>query len=81
MSLIELPGFDTAEYESHELHMVEGNAHLFLKITDLPDFKIHFRRVRWHQYARLHSCDPAWIKEAYFRLVEVSPNELSVSRS
>jgi len=46
MSLIELPGFDTAEYESHELHMVEGNAHLFLKITDLPDFKIHFRRVR-----------------------------------
>ena len=75
MSVLELPVFDTGQYESHEFHMAEGNAHLLIKIMDLPDFKIYFRRVRWHQYTQMYSCDPAWIKEAYFRLVEVSPSE------
>lgn len=73
--MIELPEFDTGQYESHEFHMNEADAYLLLKITDLPDFKIQFLRVRWHQYTQLSNCDPAWIKEAYFRLVEVSPNE------
>lgn len=75
MSVIELPEFDTGQYESHEFHMANGNADLLLKIADLPDVKIHFRRVWWHQYTQLHSCDPSWIKKAYFRVVEVSPDE------
>lgn len=75
MSVILFPEFDTGQYESHEFHMAEGNADLLIKIADLPDFKIHFRQVRWHQYTQMYSCDPSWIKEAYFRLVEVSPNE------
>ena len=74
-TVIDLPEFDTGQYESHEFHMVDGNAKLLLKITGLPDFKIHFRRVLWHQFTQLYCCDPAWIKDAYFRVVKVPRSE------
>lgn len=73
---IELPEFDTGQYERCEFHMADGDAVLMLRIADLPDFAIRFTKVRWHRYTQLHNCEVSWIKEAYFKLVEVSPSEL-----
>ncbi len=73
---IELPDFDTGQYEGCEFHMSEGDALLSLHIAELPDFKIRFQRVRWHRYTQLYSCNETWVRDAYFRLIEVDQTEL-----
>jgi hypothetical protein len=75
-TIIELPEFDTGQYEGCELHMVGGNASLMLHVAELPDFEIRFARVRWHRYTQMYSCEASWVAEAYFRLIEVQPSEL-----
>jgi hypothetical protein len=74
-TILELPQFDTGQYDGCEFHMVGGDAILKLLLSEHPAFSMQFRRVRWHRYTQLHSCDASWINEAYFRLVEVSPTE------
>lgn len=75
-NIIELPEFDTGQYEGCEFHMVGGDASLLLHLAEVPDFEIRFTRLRWHRYTQLHSCEASWVGEAYFRLVEVQPSEL-----
>ena len=74
-TVFELPPFDTGQYEGCEFHMVGGDATLLIRVSELPAISLQFRRVRWHRYTQLHSCDASWVQQAYFRLVEVSPTE------
>ena len=74
-TVLNLATFDTGQYDGCEFHMAAGDATLTLLLSELPPFSMQFRRVRWHRYTQLHSCDPSWVQEAYFRLVEVSPTE------
>ncbi len=74
-TILELPPFDTGQYEGCEFNMARGNATLTIHLAELPVFKIEFGRVRWHRYTQLHNCPVSWIQQAYFRLVEISPIE------
>src|ERR1700730_1718743 len=74
--VLELPKFDTGQYEGCEFHMVAGDATLVIEIAKVGKFSITFRRARWHRFTPVNSCDASWIKDAYFRLVELSGGEL-----
>jgi hypothetical protein len=71
----ELPPFDTGEYERCDLHMTGGGATLTIHVSDLPPVILRFLGVRWHRFTALHNCESHWIRQAYFRLVEVPPSE------
>jgi len=73
--IIELPQFDTGQYEDCEFIMSGADARLTLHFSELPDFGISFSRVRWHQFTALPNCNAEVIKTAYFRLVEVTPSD------
>ena len=70
--IIELPEFDTGQYEGCEFIMSGGDARLTLLLSGLPAFGIRFSRARWHQFTALPNCSVEMIKGAYFQLVEVS---------
>lgn len=69
--VFELPDFDTGEYEDCEFCMKGDDAFLAIKIFNQPLLEIKFRKVRWHQFTSLYLCDVDWIKDCYFRLVDV----------
>jgi hypothetical protein len=71
----ELPKFDTGRYAESEYLMRDGSSSLTIHVAGFPDISISFPRTRWHRFTALHVCSPAWITEAYFRLVEVPPSE------
>jgi hypothetical protein len=75
---IELPPFDTGQYEGCELKMTQGNAVLTLHVTDLSSLAIRFSRVRWHQFTALPNCTEEMVGDAYFRVVEY-PNSPAVA--
>jgi hypothetical protein len=72
--MIELPPFDTGQYEGSRFVMDRGDAWLTVRLAELPSATIVFRCVKWHQFTALHSCSPESITAAYFRLVEISPS-------
>ena len=69
--MIELPEFDTGQYEGCELLMKDGGATLTLKIAEQPDFSISLLKVRWHQFTALPNCTADQVKGAYFKLAEL----------
>ena len=69
---IELPPFDTGQYEGCDLTLSNGNAVLGVHVTDLAPMAIHFSRVRWHQFTALPNCTEDMVRDAYFRVVEYS---------
>jgi hypothetical protein len=73
--VFELPKFDTGRYSGSEYVMRGGDSHLTIHVTGSADISIVFPRTRWHRFTALHVCPAEWIKEAYFRLVEVAPTE------
>ena len=73
--MIELPEFDTGQYEGCDFLMSGGNATLTLHISELPQFVIHFSRVRWHEFTALYNCSPEQMKDSYFRLHEIVASE------
>jgi hypothetical protein len=70
--VIDLPPFDTGQYEGCELLMSQGNAELTVRVCEMPAVVLKFGRVRWHRFTSIYACEPEWIGDAYFRLVEVS---------
>jgi len=74
--VLELPKFDTGQFEDCAFHMDGGDATLVIRIAEIGDFSISFHRVRWHRFTQLLSCDTSWIHQAYLRLIEVRPGEL-----
>ena len=68
--VIKLPAFDTGQYEGCEFNM-SGDAQLRLVFSELPEIRINFSRVRWHQFTALPNCTVEMIEGAYFRLVEL----------
>lgn len=75
---IELPPFDTGEYEGCELSMANGDAELTLHVFGMPPICIKFTRVRWHRYTALYACDSEWISGFYFKVAEV-PNSTELA--
>ena len=69
--IIELPEFDTGQYEGCEFLMSGGNARLTLQFSELPAFGIKFSRTRWHQFTALPNRSVEMIKTAYFQLIEL----------
>ena len=67
--VLDLPPFDTGQYEGCDFKMFDGEATLTLRVTDMPLLSIRFNKVRWHQFTALYNCTPQMIKDAYFRLV------------
>jgi hypothetical protein len=74
-TVLELPAFDTGQYNGSEFHMVAGDATLVLDIAEQQKTSIVFRRVRWHRFTSMYACPAHWVKEAYFRVVEVPSSE------
>jgi hypothetical protein len=67
--VVELPNFDTGEYEGCGFVMSNGGAELTIHIAGQSDFRIAFRKVRWHQFTALPNCTPEMVRDAYFRLI------------
>jgi hypothetical protein len=67
---MDLPQFDTGQYESCEFVMSGGGATLTLHLANLSSFSIRFNKVRWHQFTALPNCTPEMIRDAYFRIAE-----------
>jgi hypothetical protein len=65
---IELPAFDTGEYEDCELHMSNGNAVLAVLVTGRKPFRIGFTNVRWHRFTSLYACPADWVSAYYFKV-------------
>jgi hypothetical protein len=68
--VLELPPFDTGQFEGCELRLAEGNATLTLLVAGSAPFPIRFTRVRWHQFTALPNCAPEMATDAWFRVVE-----------
>jgi hypothetical protein len=69
-TVIELPAFDTGQYDGSDFRMLDGGATLTVKLLETANFSIQFKKVRWHQFTALPNCTPEMIHDAYFRLVE-----------
>lgn len=74
---IELPSFDTGQYEGCEFVMSGGGATLTLRVAEMQPLRFQFKKVRWHQFTALYNCSPKMVRDAYFRLVEY-PNSPAV---
>jgi hypothetical protein len=72
--VIDLPEFDTGQYEGYELKMAEGGAVLTLHIAEEENFILNFHRVRWHQFTADPNCSVEMINNSYFKLTEVFPS-------
>jgi len=70
-TVIELPEFDTGQYEGFEFQMSQGDARLALLFSELPVVRMKFSRIRWHEFTALPNCSVEMIQTAYFRLVEI----------
>jgi len=70
--MFELPEFDTGQYIGCEVLMRNGNATLVVLIEELPEVRIDFQKVRWHQYTDLHHCSLDMVRGAFFKLIEVT---------
>src|SRR5271154_2454133 len=71
--ILTLPQFDTGQYERSEFLMADGYAVLTIRVAELPDIQIKFRRVRWHEFTALYNCNSEQIK-AYFKVMEIVPS-------
>jgi hypothetical protein len=69
--VLELPQFDTGQYERCEFLMSGGDATLTIHIAELGPVVIQFRRARWHQFTALYNCNAEIIRDAYFKLIEI----------
>jgi hypothetical protein len=67
---IELPSFDTGQFEGCELAMANGGATLSVHIAGRQPFLIRFGKVRWHQFTAAPNCTAEMIDGAYFRMAE-----------
>jgi hypothetical protein len=74
---IELPPFDTGQYEDCEFVMSGGGAILTLRVAEMRPLGFQFKKVRWHQFTALYNCSSEMVRDAYFRLVEY-PNSPAV---
>ena len=54
--MIELPEFDTGEYEGSEFLIADGNGKLTIHITNRQPFVVFFYRIRWHEFTALYNC-------------------------
>ena len=68
--VVDLPPFDTGQYEGCHFVMSDGGATLTIHVTELSPISFRFSNVRWHQFTALYNCTPEMISDAYFRLVE-----------
>jgi hypothetical protein len=75
MQAIRLPDFDTGQYVGSKFVMDGGDAELLVRIAEVGDVHLVFRRARWHQFTSLYSCDPETIRTAYFQVVEVDNSQ------
>jgi hypothetical protein len=73
-AIIELPSFDTSQYEGCEFLMRNADAVLTIAVASLAPIVISFRKVRWHQFTALYNCSPDQIEGSYFVLSEVVPS-------
>ena len=76
--VLELPPFDTGQYESCEFVMSGGGATLTVRIAQLAPLSVRFSKVRWHQFTALYNCTPEMVNDSYFRLVEYR-NSLAIA--
>jgi len=68
--VLDLPSFDTGQYEGCEFAMAAGGATLTLHLAELHPLSFRFSKVRWHQFTALYNCTPEMVSDAYFRIVE-----------
>lgn len=73
--VIELPAFDTGKYDDCEFTMRDGDASLVVHVHSLPEFRIDFRKIRWHEFTAMYNCSAEQIDGSYFVLSEVTPSE------
>ncbi len=78
-TIIELPKFDTGQYEGFEFQMSLGDASLTLVFSEFPAVRMKFSRVRWHEFTALPNCSVDMVQTAYFRLVEIINSDSLVS--
>ena len=65
---IELPAFDTGEYQDCELHMSAGNAVLTVLVTGREPIRMGFTNVRWHRFTSTYACPADWVSGYYFKV-------------
>lgn len=75
LAVIDLPAFDTGQYEGSDFSMSGGDASLTLRIAEQESFTIYFSRVRWHEFTALPNCNPDQIRSAYFALVDLGSTQ------
>ena len=73
-TVINVPAFDTGEYEGCEFSMSEGSAVLTIKAASIPPFSIQFKKVRWHQFTAKYNCSSEQVNGCYFSLGEMVPS-------
>lgn len=69
--MIDLPAFDSGQYEGYEFRMSDGSAALSIRVAEQEPLTIHFSHVRWHEFTALPNCSADQIKSAYFKLVDL----------
>ncbi len=73
--MIDLPAFDTGQYEGSDFSMSGGDASLTLHIAEQASFTICFSRVRWHEFTALPNCSADQVRSAYFALVDLGSTQ------
>mgnify|MGYP001809958724 CR=1 FL=1 len=73
--MIDLPAFDTGQYEGSDFSMSGGDASLTLHFAEQESFTICFSHVRWHEFTALPGCNAEQIRSAYFALVDLGSTE------
>jgi hypothetical protein len=72
---IELPSFDTGEYQGCELQMSDGKAALTVHVFGRAPIRIGFALVRWHRFTSLYACPADWVSGYYFKVGVVAKSQ------
>ncbi len=73
--MIDLPAFDTGQYEGSDFSMSRGDASLTLHFAEQESFTICFARVRWHEFTASPNCSAEQIRSAYFALADLGSTQ------
>jgi hypothetical protein len=73
--VIELPAFDSGQYEGCEFRISDGSAALSIRVAEQEPFTIYFSHVRWCEFTALPNCSADQIRSAYFKLVDLGSTD------
>lgn len=70
ITVLELPAFDTGQYNCEFFEFKGGNASLKIDVEGSSPIILRFNKTRWHQHFSLYTTPSKWA-DSYFKVMEI----------